>query len=379
MVAGIAISKDIGESKTRYCKSCKMKHLVGKYTAEGKLRYKQFLASKKNGGRRNRTAVNKTVVVEDVGGRARKQRKCFMCRKEHFPYCKSERGVCNVCKKRHQPFCRRKQKVKQETSHPVADTSDIKQKLKGLSLRKKRELAASIVANFEELFWVTDGDFSNNADVDIGDEDVETDVVTTVAFHDPASDVIGTEDTGDPEIEVGLGFDDDVSDDHVAEMNNPSDADDQNYLSAAKDVLASDLGDAVAVTKVDDDVLNDHVLDNEDILLAEAVAETVGSSLNTALADVVNEDDDTSTMSIRNDNNFAGHVLVCASGAAGLLPVRLGIEPRDTAADDTEVDETSVSDVFNNELTFTLRQETLGDINCLNKCCRDNHPGCTPL
>jgi hypothetical protein len=48
LVARVAMSKDIGESKTRYCKSCKMKHLTGKHTAEGKLRYKQFLANKKN-------------------------------------------------------------------------------------------------------------------------------------------------------------------------------------------------------------------------------------------------------------------------------------------------------------------------------------------
>ena len=108
LVVGVVKSKDIGESKGKYCKSCKMKHLAGKHTAEGKRRCKEYLSRKKDGGRRKLMAQNETAVVENVGDRTRKQKKCFVCRKEHFPYCKSERGVCKMCKKHHQPFCKRK-------------------------------------------------------------------------------------------------------------------------------------------------------------------------------------------------------------------------------------------------------------------------------
>ena len=100
----------------------------------------------------------------------------------------------------------------------MADTSEISKKLKGLSMRKKRELAASIVTNFEELFWVTDIDSHDNADIDVDDEDEGTGVVTTMVSQDTASDIIGTGQTGDSALEVGLINDDDVFNDHVLEV-----------------------------------------------------------------------------------------------------------------------------------------------------------------
>ena len=130
---------------------------------------------KRNGGGRNNKALNETAAVVNAGARTRsrqKSNKCFACDKEHFPFCKAVKGLCNVCKKRHQPFCRRKKKV--ESYHPVADTTDIKMELAGLSIRKKLELAATIVANFDELFWITD--LSDNAEA-MFDEHEDSDVV----------------------------------------------------------------------------------------------------------------------------------------------------------------------------------------------------------
>lgn len=133
LVAGVAKSNDVGDAKRKSFKSCKMKHLKGKHIAEGKKRYQEYLSHKKDGGRRKTTTwSNETAAIEVVGD-ARKQRKFSVRSKMHFPHCKSQRGLCDVCNKRHQPYCKR---VKTESSHPVSDTTEIKQKLQGLSFRK---------------------------------------------------------------------------------------------------------------------------------------------------------------------------------------------------------------------------------------------------
>ena len=79
---------------------------------------------------------------------SKKNQKCFVCDKRHYPFCKLVRSMCNVCKKKHQPFCRKKLEI----SHPVVDTSSLQEKLKGMSKRNKAKFAASIAANFESLF-----------------------------------------------------------------------------------------------------------------------------------------------------------------------------------------------------------------------------------
>ena len=99
-----------------------------------------------------------------------------------------------------------------ESSHLVAYTTDIKTELAGLFIRKKRELAASIVANFDELFWVIDLD--NNAEMKLdGLED--TDAVTTVAPDGMIDDIVGNGDTGDTLVEDEVIIDDGVDHDHV--------------------------------------------------------------------------------------------------------------------------------------------------------------------
>ena len=73
---------------------------------------------------------------------SKRNQKCFVCDKRHYPFCKSvKKGVCNVCKKKHQPFCRRKV----ETSHPVVDTASMPKKIKGMTKREKAKFAASLV------------------------------------------------------------------------------------------------------------------------------------------------------------------------------------------------------------------------------------------
>jgi len=148
---------------------------------------------RKDGNRRKTT--DETAAMESIGGgkATRKQRKCFVCNTIHFPYCRSEKGFCNVFKKRHQPYCKR---VKTESSHPVANTTEIKQNLKGLSLCKKRELSASIIANFDDLFWITDCNNNNVAEMCVSDEAADTGVVTTVAKVILASDLNGIGCTG---------------------------------------------------------------------------------------------------------------------------------------------------------------------------------------
>ena len=223
LISGVSGSKvdDVGAARQKYCKSCKTRHVAGKHTSEGKKRYKEYMERKRNGGGRNQQSVNETAAVVDAGRvtRSRKRNnKCFVCDKEHFPFCKAVKGQCNVCKKRHQPFCRRKKTV--ESSHPVADTTDIKAKLAGLSIRKKRELAASIVANFDELFWITD--LSNDAETmfeENEDSDVVTTVTTTGLLDNTMGDVIGDEDTANTSIDTSIEDedmnDDDVGHDHV--------------------------------------------------------------------------------------------------------------------------------------------------------------------
>ena len=91
------------------------------------------------------------MVVTGARACSQKNQKCLVCDKRHYPFYKSIRGVCNVCKKKHQPFCKRKG----DTSHPVIDTASLQETLKGMPKHNKAKFAASIVANFESPFWIS--------------------------------------------------------------------------------------------------------------------------------------------------------------------------------------------------------------------------------
>lgn len=204
---------------------------------------------RKDGNRRKTT--DETAAMESIGGgkATRKQRKYFVCNTIHFPYCRSEKGFCNVFKKRHQPYCKR---VKTESSHPVANTTEIKQKLKGLSLCKKRELSASIIANFDDLFWITDCNNNNVAEMCVSDEAADTGVVTTVAKVILASDLNGIGCTGNSLIEGKSEHDDDVLDDHV--LNNvPAGAGTfVGTFSSSSDIVVDGEGDDNYISELND-------------------------------------------------------------------------------------------------------------------------------
>ena len=137
---------------------CRIKHTGGKHTAAGRKRYKEAQSDRKFSGETQQTVqINKNLSVTGVKTR-KKGQKCVVSDRKHYPFCKSVRDVYNVCKKKHQLFCREKT----ETAHAVVDIPSIKDKLKMLSKRKKAQFAATIVANFGSLFWISNCVVSGN-------------------------------------------------------------------------------------------------------------------------------------------------------------------------------------------------------------------------
>ena len=193
------------------------------------------------------------------------------------------------------------------SSHHVADTTDIKAKLARLSIRKKRELAASIVANFDELFWITD--FTSNAKV-VQDGIEVQDVATTDITTRLLGDIIGDDVTADTLME-----DEDMNDDDVE----------------------------------DDDVEDDHVEHS----LAE-VDEADGDSLDVATMHEHDKSDDTHETNV-DLIEIADHVLVCDTGAVGLSPDHRDDRFRDTIADGAEAD-TILDLVVDHKLFIGIRK-----------------------
>jgi hypothetical protein len=94
LISGVAGSKvdDVGAAKQKYYKSCKTRHVASKHISEGKKRYKLYMERKRNGGGRNQQSVNETAAVVDAGRvthSRKRNNKCFVCDKEHFPFCKA--------------------------------------------------------------------------------------------------------------------------------------------------------------------------------------------------------------------------------------------------------------------------------------------------
>jgi hypothetical protein len=169
-------------------------------------------------------------------------------------------------------------------------------------------LAASIVANFDELFWITD--LSNDAEKmfeENGDSDVVTTVTMTGLLDNTMGDVIGDEDTANTSIEDEDMNDDDVGADHVEHIP------------------------AEIVDEADDDLLGVVTMHDND------------------------KNDDTHELNVVDLGVIADHVLVCTTGTAGLSPDCQDSRSRDTATDEAEAD--NISDSLFDSLVITLGQK----------------------